>query len=132
MTCKKTQLSKDFKYLMRLWKTIKKSVMKEKAPSLLYKERNLVLRSIRDYFTPDITEILIDYSPVFQEVKSFIKIISSRHAKIVKLYKGDKPIFTKYQLESQIASIFESRVPLKSGGSIVIEPTEAMVSIDVN
>jgi len=125
-------LSKDFKYLMRLWKTIKKSVMKEKAPCLLYKERNLVLRSIRDYFTPDITEILIDDSHVFQEVKSFIKIISSRHAKIVKLYKGDKPIFTKYQLESQISSIFESRVLLKSGGSIVIEPTEAMVSIDVN
>lgn len=132
VTCTKTLLSKDLKYLMRLWKTIKKSVMKEKAPCLLYKERNLVLRSIRDYFTPDITEILIDDSPVFQEVKSFIKIISSRHAKIVKLYKGDKPIFTKYQLENQIASIFESRVPLKSGGSIVIEPTEAMVSIDVN
>jgi ribonuclease E len=132
VTCTKTLLSKDLKYLMLLWKTIKKSVMKEKAPCLLYKERNLVLRSIRDYFTPDITEILIDDSPVFQEVKNFIKIISSRHAKIVKLYKEDKPIFTKYQLESQIASIFESRVPLKSGGSIVIEPTEAMVSIDVN
>jgi len=132
VTCTKTLLSKDLKYLMRLWKTIKKNVMKEKAPSLLYKERNLVLRSIRDYFTPDITEILIDDGPVFQEVKNFIKIISSRHAKIVKLYKGDKPIFTKNQLESQIASIFESRVPLKSGGSIVIEPTEALVSIDVN
>ncbi|MCP4366894.1 MAG: Rne/Rng family ribonuclease [Deltaproteobacteria bacterium] len=132
VACTKTLLSKDLKYLMRLWKTIKKSVMKEKAPCLLYKERNLVLRSIRDYFTPDITEILIDDSPVFTEVKSFIKIISSKHAKIVRLYKGDKPIFTKYQLESQIASIFESRVLLKSGGSIVIEPTEAMVSIDVN
>ncbi|MDY6790336.1 MAG: Rne/Rng family ribonuclease [Thermodesulfobacteriota bacterium] len=132
MTCTKTLLTKDLKYLMRLWKTIKKNVMKEKAPCLLYKERNLVLRSIRDYFTPDITEILIDDGLVFQEVKKFIKIISSRHAKIVKHYKGDKPIFTKYQLENQIASIFESRVPLKSGGSIVIEPTEALVSIDVN
>ena len=130
--CTKTLLSKDLKYLMRLWKNIKKNVMKEQTPALLYKERNLVLRSIRDYFTEDITEILIDDASVFQEVKNFVKIISSKHAKIVKLYKEDKPIFTKYQLENQIASIFESRVQLKNGGSIVIEPTEALVSVDVN
>ena len=97
-----------------------------------YKEQNLVLRSIRDYFTPDVTEILIDDTAVYQEVKDFIKIISPKHTKIVKLYKGDKPIFTKYQLEDQISSIFESRVKLKSGGSIVIAQTEALVSIDVN
>jgi len=130
--CTKTLLSKDLKYLMRLWKNIKKNVMKEQTPALLYKERNLVLRSIRDYFTEDITEILIDDASVFQEVKNFVKIISSKHEKIVRLYKEDKPIFTKYQLENQIASIFESRVQLKNGGSMVIEPTEALVSVDVN
>ncbi|HHP7236587.1 MAG TPA: ribonuclease E/G [Desulfobacterales bacterium] len=130
--CNKTQLTKDLNYLMRLWNNIKNSVRKEQAPALLYKERNLVLRSIRDSFTSEISEILIDDAPVYHEVKGFIKIISSKHTKIVKLYKGDRPLFTKFQLEDQIASIFDNRVSLKSGGSIVIEPTEALVSIDVN
>ena len=128
----KTLLSRDLKYLLRLWKTIKQSVMKEPAPALLYRERDLVLRSIRDYFTPDVNEILIDDPAVYQEVRKFIKIISRKHQKIVKLYKGVKPIFTKFEIENQIAPIFESRVTLKSGGSIVIEQTEALVSIDVN
>ena len=128
----KTLLSRDLKYLLRLWKTIKQSVMKEPAPALLYRERDLVLRSIRDYFTPDVNEILIDDPAVYQEVRKFIKIISRKHHKIVKLYKGVKPIFTKFEIENQIAPIFESRVALKSGGSIVIEQTEALVSIDVN
>ncbi len=130
--CNKTQLSKDLNYLMRLWENIKASVGQEHAPALLYKERNLVLRSIRDSFNADITEILIDDAPVFYEVKNFIKIISPKHLKIVKLYKGDRPLFTKFQLENQIASIFDNRVPLVSGGSIVIEQTEALVAIDVN
>ena len=128
----KTLLSRDLKYLLRLWKTIKQSVMKDPAPVLLYRERDLVLRSIRDYFTPDVNEILIDDPAVYQEVRKFIKIISRKHHKIVKLYKGVKPIFTKFEIENQIAPIFESRVTLKSGGSIVIEQTEALVSIDVN
>jgi ribonuclease E len=128
----KTLLSRDLKYLLRLWKNIKQSVMKEPAPVLLYRERDLVLRSIRDYFTPDVDEILIDDPGVYQEVRKFIKIISRKHHKIVKLYKGVKPIFTKFEIENQIAPIFESRVTLKSGGSIVIEQTEALVSIDVN
>ncbi|MEE9537152.1 MAG: Rne/Rng family ribonuclease [Desulfobacterales bacterium] len=128
----KTLLSRDLKYLLRLWKTIKQSVMNEQAPALLYRERDLVLRSIRDYFTPEVNEILIDNPSVYQEVRKFIKIISRKHHKIVRLYKGAKPIFTKFEIENQIASIFESRVILKSGGSIVIEQTEAMVSIDVN
>ncbi|MGD2187262.1 MAG: Rne/Rng family ribonuclease [Desulfobacterales bacterium] len=128
----KTLLSRDLKYLLRLWKTIKQSVMKESAPALLYRERNLVLRSIRDYFTPEVNEILIDNPSVYYEVRKFIKIISRKHHKIVRLYKGAKPIFTKFEIENQIAPIFESRVILKSGGSIVIEQTEALVSIDVN
>jgi ribonuclease E len=128
----KTLLARDLKYLLRLWKTIKQSVMKEPAPALLYRERDLVLRSIRDYFTPEVNEILIDDPSVYHEVKEFIKIISRKHHKIVKLYKGARPIFTKFEIENQIAPIFESRVTLKSGGSIVIEQTEALVSIDVN
>ncbi len=130
--CTKTQMSRDVNYLLRLWKNIKKNITKQPTPTLLYKEQNLVLRSIRDYFTPDVEEILIDDAAVYQEVKDFVKIISRKHTKIVKHYKGDKPIFTKYQLENQIASIYESRVKLKSGGTIVIAQTEALVAVDVN
>ncbi len=128
----KTHLAKDLKYLLRLWKNIKKNVTKVQAPSPLYKERNLAVRSLRDYFTPEVNEILIDNANVYQEVRDFFKIISPKHTKIVKHYKDDKPIFTKYQLENQISSIYESRVKLKSGGNIVVAQTEALVAIDVN
>lgn len=128
----KTAIAKDVRYLMRLWKNIKKKAVEEKAPALLYKERNIAVRAIRDSFTSDVKEILIDDDTVYQQVKEFIQIISPQHKKIVKRYSSDKPIFSKYQLEEQIASIFDNRVRLKSGGSIVIEQTEALVSIDVN
>ncbi|MBW2219674.1 MAG: Rne/Rng family ribonuclease, partial [Deltaproteobacteria bacterium] len=128
----KALLDKDQKYLLRLWKNITKKGMEEKAPFLLYRERNLAIRSIRDYFASDTTEILIDDEELFKEVKKFIKIISSRHTRIVKQYHSDKPIFSKYQLEEQITSIFKSRVKLKSGGTIVLDQTEALVAIDVN
>ena len=130
--CTKTQLAKDVSYLLRLWRNIKHKGLREGTPAVLYKERSLAVRSVRDYYTPDVNEILIDDEGVFQEVKSFVQIISPRHKRIVKYYTLDKPIFTKYQLEEQIATIFENRVALKSGGSIVIEQTEALVAIDVN
>ncbi len=130
--CNKTQLSKDINYLLRLWKNINQKGMKEPAPSTLYKERSLAVRSIRDYFTSDVSEILIDDDAVFHEVKNFLQIISPKHRRIVKRYTADRPIFTKHQLEDQITTIFENRVPLKSGGSVVIEQTEALVAIDVN
>lgn len=132
LSCTKTQIGKDLSYLMRLWRNINNKCIREKAPALLYKERSLAVRSIRDYFTPDVTEILIDDDAVFQAVKNFVQIISPRHNRIVKYHANDKPIFSKFQLEDQIATIFESRVTLKSGGSIVIEQTEALVAIDVN
>lgn len=132
VNCTKTHLTKDLSYLLRLWENVKNNVMQQKAPALLYKEQNLALRSIRDYFTTDVSEILIDDDAVYKDVKYFVNIISPKHTKIVKLFKGAKPIFTKHQLESQIDSIYESKVTLKSGGYIVIEQTEALVSIDVN
>ncbi len=131
-SCTKSTITRDLRYLMKLWKTIQKKAVRADAPALLFKERNLSVRSIRDYFTPDVTEILIDDETIYQEVKDFITLISPKHVKIVKLFKEDQPIFTKHHLEEQIASIFESRVKLKSGGSIVIEQTEALVAIDVN
>jgi len=130
--CTKTLLNKDLNYLMRLWKSIKGNVMKVSTPHQMYKERNLVVRVIRDYLTPDVTEILIDDEAAFQEVKEFVSLHSPKHKKIVRNYRGDKPVFSKFQLEDQIASIYRPQVPLKSGGSIVIQQTEALVSIDVN
>ncbi len=128
----KTMLTSDLKYLMRVWKNIDKLAIKDKAPSLLYKEQTLAVRSLRDYFTTDINEILIDSPETFKEVKDFISMIAPKQAKIVKLFKGEKPIFSKYQLEEQISSIYKRDVPLQSGGFLVIEQTEALVSIDVN
>jgi ribonuclease E len=128
----KTMMTADLKYLMRLWKNIDKLAMKDKAPSLLYREQTLAVRSLRDYFTTDITEILIDCPETFKEVQDFISLIAPKQKKIVKLFKGEKPIFSKYQLEEQISSIYKREVQLKSGGCIVIEQTEAMVTIDVN
>lgn len=132
MQATKTAIDKDFRYLMRLWKNINKEAVKEEAPVLLHKDRTLVQRAIRDYFTSEVSEILVDEESVFNEIRDFIRIVSPQHQKIVKRYTADKPIFTKHQLEEQITSIFENRVKLKSGGSIVIEQTEALVSIDVN
>jgi ribonuclease E len=130
--CTKTMLTKDVQYLLRLWKNITDRAVKARAPSALYKDRNLAVRSIRDHFTPDIKEILIDDEAVHQEVKNFVHIISPKQTGIVKLHKSDKPIFTRFQLEDQIATIFNNRVTLKSGGSVVLERTEALVAIDVN
>ena len=111
----KTAISKDITYLFRLWKTIKDSVMKNKSPALLYKERHLVIRSIRDSFSPEVAEILIDDGTVYNEVRNFIKLFARQQEKVVRQYKGAKPIFSKFQLEDQIASIFESRVGVCAG-----------------
>lgn len=132
MNATKTALTSDLRYLMRAWKNIDDKAIKGKAPCLLYKEQTLAVRSLRDYFTTDVTEILIDSPEVYREVKDFISIIAPKQKKIVKQFKGEKPIFTKHQLEDQIASIYRKQVPLKSGGFLVVEQTEALVSIDVN
>jgi len=129
---KKGELSKDIRYLLRLWENIKRRGLSSPAPFLLYKERHLAIRAIRDRFTSEVNEILIDDKDVYRDVKDFMRVISPRHVKIVKPYKDPQPIFTKYEIEKQIASVFASRVPLKSGGHIVINPTEALVAIDVN
>lgn len=130
--CTKTDLVRDIKSLQRLWLNIKNQVMKVPTPSLLFKDRNLAMRSVRDWLSPDVDEILIDNPVVYEDVKEFVKLITRKQPKMVKLYDGDQPLFTKFFLEDKIKSIFESRVMLKSGASIVLEQTEAMVTIDVN
>lgn len=129
---KKRDISKDVSYLFRLWKNIKKQGISGPAPCLIYKERHLAIRVIRDHFTSDVKSILIDDKDVYRDVKDFMRIISPRHTKIVKPYKDPEPIFTKNRIEDQIGSIFATKVNLKSGGHIVINPTEALVAIDVN
>ena len=128
----KTMFNADLRYLMRVWKNIDKKAVKNETPSLLYKEQTLAVRSLRDYFTSDVKEILIDNPDVFKEVKDFIMVIAPKQKNIVRLFKGEKPIFTKYQLEDQISSIYKKEASLKSGGFLVVEQTEAMVTIDVN
>jgi ribonuclease E len=128
----KQELQRDMAYLLKLWETILAQAKELPAPSVVYQERDLVIRSIRDYFTPDIGEILVDDREVFRRAREFLQAIMPRYVNRIKLYREKRPIFSKYQLEDQIEAIFEDKIPLRSGGSIVIERTEAMVSIDVN
>lgn len=128
----KREISKDLSYLLRLWDEIRKRVQETPAPSLIYKERDLAIRVIRDYFNPSIKNILVDDKEVYGRVKEFLQIIYPGHKHIVKLHKDKGPIFHKYNLENQIDQLFQKRVQLKSGGYLVIDATEALVAIDVN
>lgn len=128
----KRELTKDLQYLLKLYKEIQTKGKKTKAPALIYQESDLVIRTIRDYFNSDIDEVLVDSPEVYEQARTFLKGIMPKYEKLVKLHQEKRPIFSKYQLEEQIDLIYEKKVPLKSGGSIFIEPTEALVSIDVN
>ncbi len=129
---KKSELRRDVDYLMRVYEKIRELGEKVKAPALVYKESNLVIRSIRDYFSPDIDEVLVDDPKAAQEGKEFFQEVMPEYAQLVKLHQERRPIFSRYQLEEQIKVLSRSKVPLPSGGSIVIDPTEALVAIDVN
>jgi len=128
----KNELSRDLGRLLRIWKNIKQNVQDAPSLSIVHKEQDVCLRTLRDYFTSEIAEVLVDDKETFAKVKRYMKIISPRHQRIVKLYKEKRPIFAQYEIERQIESIYQSRVLLKSGGSIVIDPTEALIAIDVN
>jgi ribonuclease E len=128
----KSVLSRELKFLLKIWDQILHKSTEQPAPSLIYRESDLVIRSIRDYFTPEIQEILVDDMDVYKKTLDFFRMIMPRYKTRVKLYQGTKPILSKYNLEEQIEKIYDRKVPLKSGGSIIIEPTEALVSIDVN
>jgi ribonuclease E len=128
----KRELTKDLKNTQRLWEEIKKRGQEAPTPSLIYKEQDITIRFIRDYFSPDIKEIVVDSKEVHRKILDFMSIISPRHRRIVRFYKGAEPIFAHYGVETQIESIFENQVPLKSGGRIVIDPAEALTAIDVN
>lgn len=129
----KTAVSQDLRYLLRLWKEIKKRGQTTPAPALIYKDQDIIAKFLRDHYTPDIEEILLDSQEAFDQVKSFLELLPAKQAKTkVRLHKGSKPIFNYYNVEGQIEQIFQPTVKLPSGGSIVINPTEALVAIDVN
>lgn len=126
------ELQWDLDYLLQLWKAIETSAQDRKAPFLIYQESDVIIRSIRDYLRVDIGEILIDNKVVFERAESFIRQVMPSNLKKLKLYQDEVPLFTRYQIESQIESAFQREVRLPSGGSIVIDHTEALTSVDIN
>ncbi|MDP4983284.1 ribonuclease E, partial [Pseudoalteromonas tunicata] len=126
------ELDYDLKALLIHWDAIVTASEKGPAPFLIHQESNVIFRAIRDYLRRDIGEILIDKTRVFEEAKAHIERFRPDFMSRVKLYKGEVPLFTHYQIESQIESAFQREVRLPSGGSIVIDPTEALTSIDIN
>ncbi|MEM9365734.1 MAG: Rne/Rng family ribonuclease [Planctomycetota bacterium] len=127
-----TELRRDMDYLLRLWKAICKRLESSKQPGELYEESDLIIRTIRDIFSEDIDQILIDERAAFEKARDFLKMVMPRFADRLKLYEDNAPLFHKYNLEEEIAQINQRQVPLPNGGSIVIDPTEALVAIDVN
>lgn len=126
------ELEYDLKALLLHWEAIQQASESRPAPFLIHQESNVVFRAIRDYLKRDIGEIIIDNQNVFNEAKGHIELFRPDFVERVRLYSGDVPLFTHYQIESQIESAFQREVRLPSGGSIVIDPTEALVSIDIN
>jgi ribonuclease E len=130
--CAKRDIQNDLRYLQRLWRTIEQRIETEGAPGELYQESDLVIRALRDVFTSKINKIVCDSEPVVRKIRDFFAIASPRLKRRIVLYDGKMPLFHKYKIEDEIAKVQSRRVDLKGGGSIIIEQTEALVSIDVN
>ena len=126
------ELQWDLNYLLQLWNAVDSAANSQKGAFLIYQESSLVIRAIRDYFQPDIGEILIDTEEVFEQAQQFMSHVMPGNVHKVKLYKDDVPLFSRFQIEHQIETAFSREVNLPSGGAIVIDHTEALVSVDVN
>jgi ribonuclease E len=122
----------DLDYLQQLWESITAASDKHPAPFLIYQESNVIIRAMRDYLRPDIGEVLIDEPKVYQDVLSFVQQVMPSYESKIKFYDQEIPLFNRFQIESQIETAFQREVTLPSGGAIVIDPTEALVSIDIN
>ena len=122
----------DLKYLLQLHDAIEKAAAELRAPALLYQENNVIVRAIRDCLRRDIGEVLIDGKQAFEQAQEFIEPVMSHYKERIKFYDDPIPLFNRYQIESQIETAFQREVKLSSGGSLVIDPTEALVSIDIN
>jgi ribonuclease E len=128
----KKELQNDLAYLLRIWEVVARRVKKQKAPSPLYQESDIITRTIRDTFTSDIDTVWVDEPTAFTHAQEFLQGVMPRYANRLKLYNSSEPLFHRYKIEEEIARIQQRKVPLPHGGSIVIEQTEALVAIDVN
>ncbi|MDR2302241.1 MAG: Rne/Rng family ribonuclease [Deltaproteobacteria bacterium] len=126
------ELAEDLYQVHSLWEDIRRRGQEASAPSLIYREQDLAIKILRDHYTTEVKEILVDDLPTYQKVVEYIKNIAPNQHKIVRFHKEKRPIFARHQLEEQLATIYQNSVKLKGGGSIVITPTEALVAIDVN
>ena len=126
------ELQWDLDYLLALWQAIREASEAKRAPFLIYQESNVIIRMIRDYLRKEIGEVLFDTQEAFDEAMTFVKQVMPQYESRIKLYSDPLPLFNRYQIESQIESAFEREVKLPSGGSVVIDPTEALISIDIN
>ena len=129
----KADITRDYNYLIRSWNQIRLNALKNKAPALIHEEGNLIKRALRDMYTKDMSEIIVDGEKAYKEAREFTKILSPHNLKKIKSNrKGDLPLFQRFQVETQLDKLHETNVQLESGGYLVINPTEALVSIDVN
>jgi ribonuclease E len=126
------ELQWDLDYLLQLWRAIEQSASERKAPFLIYQESNVIIRSIRDHLRADIGEIVVDQPQVYAEAKQFIEQVMPRYLRKLRLYDDEVPLFSRYQIESQIESAFSRELRLPSGGAVVIDHTEALTSVDIN
>jgi ribonuclease E len=128
----KTEIKRDFEYLLRLWETVRDLTLKSTAPTLVYEEGSLVKRSIRDLYNKDIDEVLVAGGDAYRDARDFMRMLMPSHAKNVKLYQDSVPMFGRFGIESQLDAMFQPVVQLRSGGYIVLNQAEALVAIDVN
>ncbi|MCF4164509.1 Rne/Rng family ribonuclease [Zavarzinia compransoris] len=128
----KPEIKRDYEYLLRMWDSVRELTLKSAAPALVYEEGNLIKRAIRDLYSKDIDEIQVDGEEGYRQAKDFMRMLIPSHAKHVQLYRDRVPLFHRAQIENQLDQMFNPTVHLRSGGYIVINPTEALVSIDVN
>ncbi len=126
------ELQWDLNYLVQLWEAITEASDKTKAPELLYQESNVVIRAVRDYLRDDIDQVMIDAPEAYEQAVEFVRQVMPQYESRIHLYEDSTPMFNRFQIESQIETAFQREVRLPSGGSIVIDPTEALVSIDIN
>lgn len=128
----KQELHRDYQMLLRLWNDLKKKAEKTQGPDLIYEESDFAVRSFRDYYTSDISEVFVDDIETLRKLKLYCKAVAPRNVRMIKQYRDEIPIFDKYNIEDQISEIYQERANLKSGGYIIISPTEALITIDVN
>ncbi|MBW2637613.1 MAG: Rne/Rng family ribonuclease, partial [Deltaproteobacteria bacterium] len=128
----KQELHRDYQMLLRLWNDMKKKAEKTQGPAVIYEESDFAIRSFRDYYTSDISEVFVDDIETLRKLKAYCKAVAPRNVRMIKQYRDEIPIFDKYNIEDQISEIYQERANLKSGGYLIINPTEALITIDVN